>query len=58
MDCKHLDSGTGWKCPAFPAGIPLPILNNTLDHREPLPGQMNEIVFSKKKLKVNKTIIS
>jgi hypothetical protein len=32
------------KCSAFPKGIPLEILDNTLDHRKPIEGD-NDIRF-------------
>mgnify|MGYP003646202249 CR=1 FL=1 len=46
FDCVHRTYGgfgeyegisTG-TCEAFPEGIPLPILDNTFDHRKPWPG--------------------
>ena len=36
-DCKHWTGGT-LTCKAFPEGIPLGILMNTIDHRKPIEG--------------------
>jgi hypothetical protein len=44
--CKHyLGSLT---CTAFPAGIPEEILNGENNHSEPLPEQLNKVVFEEK----------
>jgi hypothetical protein len=43
--CKNLSSERGkLKCPAFPNGIPERILQNKVDHREPVDGD-NGIQF-------------
>jgi len=44
IDCKHFDKDR-WNCPAFPDGIPEPILVGDNDHSKPLPDQQNEIIF-------------
>ena len=57
--CKHLiDIGTqitfqGWKCPAFPDGIPPQILTRDLSHEEYIPGQQGEIVYESKDIDGN-----
>lgn len=54
--CKHLtDAGTqvslqGWKCPAFPNGISVNILDRTLSHEEILPGQQGELVYESREI--------
>ncbi len=37
VHCTHADPNDG-KCTAFPDGIPMPILRNRADHREPYEG--------------------
>jgi hypothetical protein len=37
LSCKHKNPGLG-TCEAFPDGIRAPILQNHLDHREPIDG--------------------
>ncbi len=34
--CKH--AGAGQTCAAFPDGIPVKIRSNSVDHRQPYPG--------------------
>ncbi len=41
--CKNL--AKGWKCEAFPEGIPDDILSGENDHTKPLPNQTNNTVF-------------
>ena len=40
--CAHYRRATGeqegWRCDAFPDGIPVQIILNEADHREPFPG--------------------
>ena len=40
MVCRHLsrDPGWGYRCTAFPAGIPDAIIESRVDHREPFDG--------------------
>lgn len=40
MVCKHAKwvKGVSYTCAAFPEGIPHNVLNQTLDHRRPIPG--------------------
>lgn len=42
VDCKRLHAldaaDPGWRCEAFPDGIPQAIIDSTLDHREPVAG--------------------
>lgn len=42
--CKHFDLNTS-TCPAFKGDIPDEILNKDNNHKKPLPGQKNKIVF-------------
>lgn len=45
MSCAHfLDEADGLACAAFPSGIPEPIINNEVDHRQPYPND-NGIMF-------------
>jgi hypothetical protein len=37
-NCKHQSSNDPFKCDAFPKGIPAGIINNEIDHREPVAG--------------------
>ena len=45
LECKHLYLVKGFKCAAFPKGIPDIILFGKNKHLHPLPDQDNEIVF-------------
>ena len=45
--CTHVGAN-GQKCEAFPRGIPPLVLDGTLDHRNPLPGD-HGIQFEKRK---------
>jgi hypothetical protein len=45
FDCKHLKKGM--ICKAFPNGIPNNILLGKNNHRKPLRGQGNDVVFEK-----------
>ena len=36
--CSHLHAGEGWRCAAFPGGIPRSILGGDLDHRKHVAG--------------------
>lgn len=36
--CEHAFEGEGWKCSAFPDGVPRKIVDWTSDHREPIKG--------------------
>jgi len=50
INCKHfnLDKFT---CAAFPKEIPEEIIQGDNDHKKPLPGQGNNIVFEPKQKK-------
>jgi len=37
VGCRHFGH-EGWKCKAYPDGIPEPILTGEHDHTEPYPG--------------------
>lgn len=43
--CKHLNDG--WKCDAFPDGIPDDILSGNNDHSQKHEEQKNEILFER-----------
>jgi hypothetical protein len=45
LDCRHYQPGVPGSCAAFPYGIPLVILTNTHDHRQPWPGD-HGIIFA------------
>lgn len=49
IKCKYLikgiDNKTNHSCSAFPNGIPIEILNGSVDHTKPLPGQDNNIIY-------------
>lgn len=47
FDCKHFNPD-GWVCPAFPDGIPEEITVDGNKHKKPLPGQGNDVVFTKR----------
>ena len=36
--CRHMLPVVGWRCNAFPLGIPGAILTNRFDHRQGHPG--------------------
>ena len=36
--CRHFQRGPGYRCKAYPDGIPEPIIDNAADHREPYDG--------------------
>jgi hypothetical protein len=36
--CRHFDPYSGIRCAAFPNGIPLPIQDGQVDHRNPVQG--------------------
>ena len=36
--CTHLFEGEGWRCAAFPNGVPESILDGTKDHRRQVAG--------------------
>jgi hypothetical protein len=36
--CIHVSEGEGWTCSAFPKGIPNRIVEDGLDHRNPIKG--------------------
>lgn len=36
--CAHAANGEGWKCSAFPDGVPSKILKGRSDHRKPVEG--------------------
>lgn len=42
--CKHFDRIEG-NCKAFPDGIPDEILSGANDHKKPLQGQKNKVVY-------------
>ena len=44
IKCKHLNIET-FTCAAFPEEIPEEIIIGDNDHKKPLPGQDNNIVF-------------
>ena len=45
LQCKHLHrQGKGWRCDAFPRGIPARIIYNEVLHDQPYPGD-NGILF-------------
>jgi hypothetical protein len=43
-DCKHLHDDLGFKCDAFPEGIPDEIITGGFIHKKPFPGD-NGIQF-------------
>ena len=52
FECKHFDdslTSIGWKCEAFPKGIPDEIADGKTLHNKPLPSQNNDIIFEKTK---------
>jgi len=36
--CEHAFEGEGWKCSAFPDGVPSKIIEGRSDHRKPING--------------------
>ena len=44
--CLHFDE-SGFTCPAFTDGIPIPLLSGKIKHRKVLETQDNDIVFEK-----------
>jgi hypothetical protein len=46
INCIHFDKN-GWRCKAFTNGIPQEIIIGDNDHKKPLKGQKNDIVFEK-----------
>jgi hypothetical protein len=44
FSCKHFDIETS-TCPAFKGDIPDEIVFGENDHKKPLPGQVNDIVY-------------
>jgi hypothetical protein len=45
--CTHVFDGEGWRCEAFPNGIPARIYEGGADHRKPVKGD-HGILFSQK----------
>lgn len=46
IKCKHLRLEIGWKCDAFPSGIPDAIIYGEHDHTTPYKGD-NGIMFER-----------
>ncbi len=45
--CKHMQNFIGGAtCAAFPEGIPEEILSGKTSHKEPFPGQENDLVLT------------
>jgi hypothetical protein len=52
QNCAYL-SVEGFKCDAYPTGIPFPILTGSLDHRKKLPSQKGDIVWKPRESATN-----
>ena len=50
-ECKHYRRSKPGTCAAFPNRIPSEIIRGDNDHSKPLPGQGNDIVFERAKVR-------
>lgn len=55
LECKHFDIES-YTCGAFVDSIPEEILLGENDHKKPLPGQDNDIVFEAKEDSKSETV--
>lgn len=45
LGCAHLRRGRRAHCPAYPNGMPFPIVSGQVDHLVPRPGQVGDTVY-------------